>query len=99
MSADLIMTGGHALLVESTEHDKVLQYWGKDNCQMDGLRLMPIAACSRAIPLSDHDEYTYYHLVLEDDGNPKRKYGLWANGVLVESEPRSDFLSQNYTLL
>jgi hypothetical protein len=104
MCDDLIMTGGHALLLErptqsAIEKAKIIEYWGKDVCQIDNRHTMPLAASQRAVQLTDTNTYTYYHLVLEDDGDAMRKYGVWANGVLVESSTREQFLAHRYTLL
>ena len=40
-------------------------------------------------------EFTYYHFCLEHEDETER-YGIWANGVLTESTPISDFFKYPY---
>ena len=34
--------------------------------------------------------FKYYHFSLENDGNPDNRYGVFANGVLVETPSETD---------
>ena len=43
--------------------------------------------------------YTYYHFMLENDGNNNMMYGVWANGILVETPSKNQFNNHKYTLL
>ena len=42
------------------------------------------------------DEFTYYHFILENDGDEDRRFGVWANGALMETPSKKQFLAQHY---
>ena len=48
------------------------------------------------IKMENNNTYTYYHLVLENEGDNDLRFGIWANGVLTET-PSKKFI--NETLL
>jgi hypothetical protein len=43
------------------------------------------------IQLTDTNEYTYYHLCLENNGNNDERFGIWANGILTETISKNQF--------
>ncbi len=45
---------------------------------------LPVCLDSRALKIQNHDEINLYHIVLEND-NEQNNYGIYANGLLVES--------------
>ena len=49
--------------------------------------------------LENTDLYTYYHFILENEGNNDERFGVWANGVLTETPSKNQFISHNYTLI
>jgi len=87
LNEDLIITGGHSILVDKFVGDQREQtmkmcdgryFWTEDK-----LRLM---ACidDRAIPYDKEGEYNIYHFALENE-EYLYNYGVYANGLLVES--------------
>jgi len=100
MLSDLLITGKHSILVDwhthRAEFEQQKKYFYGKHFKINDKYLL-LAACSKKFQqLTDRGQYTYYHIVLEDDGIVYRHYGIWANGVLTESQHREGFLKQNY---
>jgi hypothetical protein len=51
------------------------------------------------IQLNNSNVYTYYHFILENDGNDDECFGIWANGILTETPSKNVFINHKYTLL
>lgn len=90
---DLIVTGGHSILVDDlgdyyTENE--LKFKGKIPKIDDKIFLLS-AVSKDFTQLTDTNEYTYYHLVLENNGNNDERFGIWANGVLTETISKNQF--------
>jgi len=49
--------------------------------------------------LENTNLYTYYHFILENDGDNDKRYGVWANGILTETPSKNQFTNHKYTLL
>ena len=49
---------------------------------IDDKCLLTAAYCNQFIPETDVKEYTIYHLALQGE---QRRYGIYANGVLMET--------------
>jgi len=86
MTKDLIITGGHSALVDKLKYKEV-----KDIVEMLGqiyitdskLRL-PACLDERASVYENYDKVNLYHIALENE-NSSLNYGIWANGLLVET--------------
>jgi hypothetical protein len=86
LSEDLIITGCHSILVdELTEQqkDETVDMLGRIMITDNKYRLM---ACldDRCEPWSQEGVYEIWHLALEHT-DPKMNYGIYANGLLVET--------------
>jgi hypothetical protein len=86
LKEDLIITGCHAVLVDKLtekETEKTIEYTGKVYYTENKTRLI---ACldARAEPFMEKGIYTIWHLSLENE-NYHYNYGIYANGLLVES--------------
>jgi len=89
---DLILTGGHSILVDDLgsfeeENDK---YFGKTP-KIDDKYLLLACVSTDFKKLDNNNQYTYYHLTLENDGNDDDRYGIWANGILTETPSKNSF--------
>jgi hypothetical protein len=96
MTKDLILTGGHSILVDPSsltedEKEKNASLFNNEEYMIDGKQLLLSAASSQFVALTDTDEHSYYHFILENDDNDDARYGVWANGVLCET-PSKNFL-------
>jgi hypothetical protein len=86
LTEDLIITGSHSILVRSitdTEREMSIKIFGKIYVTENKYRL---AACidSRAKPYEVNEKVNIWHLSLEHE-NKVMNYGIYANGLLVES--------------
>jgi hypothetical protein len=96
MTKELILTGGHSILVDSMseeENIKNLEYFKGSKHEIDGKQLLLAAASEQFSALENENVCHFYHFILENDGNNDTRYGVWANGVLTET-PSKKFLSQ-----
>lgn len=91
---DLYLTGCHSILVDDLtppQKENIRRQFGRLCVTDDKYRLMTCID-ERAEPwtLKDDRPTTVYHLALEDD-DPDRNFGIYANGLLVETAFQSDF--------
>ena len=86
LSEDLILTGCHSVLVDQlTDEQRVKTIELMEHIYVtDGKYRLLTCLDDRSEPLVDEREFPIYHIALENEdyyGN----YGIWANGVLVET--------------
>jgi hypothetical protein len=98
---DLIVTGGHSILVDSLgeykeENDKI---FGGIQIMIDDKYLLLSAVSKDFKKLENNNLYTYYHFILENNGSETERFGVWANGLLTETTFKKDFMNHSYTLL
>ena len=91
MIDDLILTGGHALLVD--EKPKGLCF------KIDDKFLSFAENDKRCVKMEDTERYTYYNMCLENNGNKEQRFGVWANGMLCETPSENQFNDHQYTEL
>ena len=77
---DLIVTGGHSILVDDLgehkeENEKLL-----GTQIIDNKYLLLAAVSSDFSKIETVNVYTYYHFILENNGNDEERFGVWANG-------------------
>jgi hypothetical protein len=94
---DLIVTGGHAILVDDLkeykeENDKV--FGGKTQI-IDDKYLLLACISKDFIVINNSNVYTYYHFILENNDDGEERFGVWANGILTET-PSQNYLTQNF---
>jgi streptogramin lyase len=90
---DLIITGGHSILVDKlTEEESKKQslYWKKE-FKIDDKMLLLAGVSSLLKQITDEKMFTYYHFTLENNGNDDERFGVYANGVLVETPSKKQF--------
>jgi hypothetical protein len=98
---DLIITGWHSILVDDLgehkeENDK---RFGGSSQIIDNKHLLLSSISKDFVKLENNDVYTYYHFILENNGNDENRFGVWANGVLTETPSKTHFIKHNYILL
>jgi hypothetical protein len=103
LTDDLIVTGGHSILVDaiSDAEQKRFNALGFPNFskhKIEDKHLLLAAACDDFVKLTDINTYTYYHFILENDDDTQR-YGVWANGVLTETMNKKKFMEKSFNLL
>jgi hypothetical protein len=84
---ELVLTGGHSILVPNfvsdDQRENVLQFLEKIYVTDKRYRL-PACCDEKAAVYEKEGNYTIYHLALEHEEEMKN-YGIYANGLLVES--------------
>jgi hypothetical protein len=98
---DLIMTGSHAILVGSFKNDERerTQEFYKKIFVTDNNYRFPVCLDNRSSVYEKEGKYTIYHIALENDNN-YMNYGIYANGLLVESTSKNFMKNKsNMTLL
>ena len=86
---DLYLTGFHSILVDSIteeQRNKMIEIQQKIYVTEGKYRLL---ACvdDRCKPSEKEGAYTIWHFALEND-HMNKNYGVWANGLLVETCPK-----------
>ena len=97
MTKDLIVTGGHSILVDDMtedEHNKNMKYFKNYVQKIENKVLLLAAASDKFKALENNNEYITYNFALENEGDNKARYGVWANGVLVET-PSIQYLKED----
>ena len=97
---DLILTGGHSIMVDSISEVEQERYnklglsnFAKEN-KVDEKYLLLASVSEQFIPLTDTNIYTIYHFCLENNGDDTKRYGVWANGILTET-PSKQYLVEH----
>jgi alpha-tubulin suppressor-like RCC1 family protein len=84
---DLIVTGGHSILVDDLEDNKEKneEFFGSETPTIDNKFLLLSAVSNKFNLINESKIFTYYHIILENDDDDDRRYGIWANGILTET--------------
>jgi len=86
LTDDLIVTGGHGIMVdELTDTQSNLQEGWGFNQSVDDKQLLLVSVSPDFQAIQNSDVYTYYHFILENDSDLDKRYGVWANGLLMET--------------
>ena len=94
---DLIITGWHGVLVDKLEQkqEDFQQKLGFRQ-SIDGKEILLASASSNFKAINNENKYTFYHFALEDDGDENKRFGVYANGLLVEIPSKKMFESNYY---
>jgi len=94
---DLIITGWHGVLVDNLEpKEEEFQEKIHFSQRIDDKDILLASASSNFKALDDEKQYTFYNFALEDDGDENKRFGVYANGLLVEIPSKNMFLSKHY---
>jgi hypothetical protein len=99
MIDDLFITGAHSLLVDELsekESDGIMAIYGTTNRKIDDKFMLNAWVSEKAEPGLAAEFFKIYHLVLEHDDDEYKKYGIWANGLLTESQCEKHFLKKTH---
>jgi len=101
LNTDLIVTGGHSILVDKLGENKELneKLFNGQTIKIDDKYLLLAAASDKFEKVMGNDKYTYYHFVVENNGNDEERFGIWANGVLTETPSKNFFVNSHFILL
>lgn len=94
---DLIITGSHSILVDELgEYAELINMVFDSPPMIDDKYLLFSSISKDFIRLENVNVYTYYHFILENDGNDDKRFGVWANGLLVEIPSKNQFHTYTY---
>jgi hypothetical protein len=87
---DLIVTGGHSILVDAISEEEQKKYDAIkipdfSKLTIDNKHLLLSCCSDQFTPMQDNNKYNYYHLLLENNNDEEERFGIWANGVLTET--------------
>ena len=97
---DLIITGGHSILVDDLGYytEETDDFFGETPI-IDDKYLLLAAVSNDFKKIENTNLYTYYHFILENNGNDDERFGVWANGILTETPSKDFFMGRIYNLL
>ena len=82
---DLTLTRNHGVLVEKLTEDEEKKVDKNNLPIIDGLLSIITADSDKFEKVEDTNVYNYYHFSLDGDGDNDRRFGVYANGLLVET--------------
>jgi len=83
---DLIVTGGHGIMVdELTEYQSNTQELLIFSQTIDNKKLLLPFLSADFQEIQNTNVYTHYNFVLENYGDKNKRYGVYANGLLMET--------------
>jgi hypothetical protein len=90
LTDDLIVTGGHSLLVDAISDKEQKRYDSMgipsfSKSTIDNKHLLLSCCSDQFTPMQDNNRYNYYHLLLENNDDEEERFGIWANGILTET--------------
>ncbi|NDE17318.1 hypothetical protein EBZ80_20545 [bacterium] len=92
LSEDLIVTGGHSILVDDLGDARDANERIFGSLPMIDDKYLLLAAVSQDFAkIESHDAFTCYHLVLENDGDDDQRFGVWSNGILTETPSKNQW--------
>ena len=81
---DLILTRNHAILVEKLTENEKKATENDEKIIIDDLLCLITGKSDKFEKVQNTNFYNYYHFSLDSDGDNDRRFGVWANGLLVE---------------
>jgi hypothetical protein len=87
---DLIVTGGHSIMVDKISKTELARYadFGIPDVAkqtIDKKHIVPACVSDQFTPMQDNNRYNYYHLLLENNDDEEERFGIWGNGILTET--------------
>ena len=96
---DLIVTGGHSILVDDLGEQKELNEQMFGESKIEDKYLLLAAASKDFVKINDTKTYTFYHFILENDGDDYKQFGVWANGILSETMSKECFVKKSFIVM
>jgi len=79
MTKDLIVTGGHSILVDNMTDNELIknnEYFNNNIPEIDDKQLLLATASEKFSALENTNEYIFYNFCLENDTNDESRYGV-----------------------
>ena len=85
LTEDLIMTGGHSILVDTlTTEQEESQLKISFDQNIDGKKLLLSSNSELFQKITEVKRFSFYSFSLENEGDNEKRFGVYANGMLVE---------------
>jgi hypothetical protein len=81
---DLTLTRNHGILVDKLSENEEKKVDKNNLSVIDNLLSIITTDCDKFKKVIDTNVYKYYHFSLDGDGDNDRRFGVYANGILVE---------------
>jgi len=94
---DIIVTGGHSVLVDEINgnfNEENERLFNGASEMIEDKHLLLAAVSKDFEKICDTRVYKYYHFVLENNGDNNERYGVWCNNLLMET-PSLNFFNQH----
>jgi hypothetical protein len=92
LTEDLVLSGGHSLLVDHLTEEQEEKQKQIGFCHsIDDKKLMLVGLSELFEPFLEEKNYLVYHFILENYGDKCKRYGVYANGSLVETSSEEQF--------
>ena len=69
------------------------------NITIDDKYLLLACVSKDFVKIEDTEKYSYYHFILENNGDDEQRFGVYANGILTETPSKTFFTNQKHILL
>ena len=98
---DVVMTGGHGIMVDNYTKD-VLKPYARNFVAprhlelIDDKALVVAAEHKDTVGYTDTNFYTVYHLTLDNDSDEHKRFCIWANGMLSETPSEYQYKANGY---
>lgn len=94
LTHDLILTGGHSILVDTISENET----SLNNERFNGYvpiidnKTLLLASVSKFFkPIDNNNLFNFYHFILDNEDNDLVRFGVWANNILVETPSQTEF--------
>jgi hypothetical protein len=98
LTEDLIVSGGNSMLIDNItprEYKNQTLFFGRVH-RINNKILLAVSISDKFTRINNNQLYIYYNLIVENDGYNDRKFGIWANGILMETPSKKHFLANKY---
>ena len=98
---DVVMTGGHGIMVDNYTDD-ILKPYARNFVAprplelIDNKALVVAAEHKDTVGYTDTNFYTVYHLTLDNDSDEHKRFCIWANGMLSETPSEYQYKANGY---
>ena len=95
---ELTLTGEHSVLVDTLDKHVQREEFScyGDVFDIDGKLCNHCCLSPDFIQLKESRLFECYHMELHDDGDYDKGFGIWANGLLVETPCHNEFVKERY---
>ncbi len=94
LTHDLILTGGHSILVDSLSDSEAKLNFERFNSYVpiiDNKTVLLSSVSNLFEPIDNDNLFNFFHFILDNDNDDNVRFGVWANNILVETPSKTEF--------